>query len=271
MASLTPFFNHYRSTAERPTESVEHLTLLHGWGAHSLVWDELMPALLARFSVTVIDLPGMGNSPIPNAPYTLDLLAEQVTSVLPEKTHLLGWSLGGLVAIELATRLPERVLSVATLATNACFCVRDDWACAMPASVLDKFGERLKEDANGTLIRFMALNCNGGSQQQDDLHKLKQILHFCGLPAPRALREGLVILRDTDMRQALAALSQPLLMLFGENDAIVPQAAARQTQPLLAANGCVDVLTGAAHLAFLGGHQQVATRLEAFWQGLPGD
>lgn len=264
MTSLTPFFNNYRSTAANP-EAAPKLTLLHGWGLHSLVWDQIMPSLLAHFAVTVIDLPGMGNSPIPNEPYSLDLLADQVAAVMPEQTHLLGWSLGGLVALRLAERFPERVHSLATISTNPCFCQRDDWPQATPQVLLERFGQLVQEDANGNLIRFMALNCNGSPQQQTDLRMLKEILHFCGLPAPRALRDGLEILRESDLREAAAKLTQPLLMLFSEQDAILPVAAAAEVATRVR-QAQVEVLPNCSHLPFLTQHEKVTAKLLPFWQ-----
>lgn len=262
MISLAPFYAHYRSTADGP---VEHLTLLHGWGLHSVVWDDLMPSLLARFQVTVVDLPGMGQSPLPNQPYTLDFLAQQVASVMPAKTHLLGWSLGGLVALTLAERLPQRVQSLATIGINPCFCVRQDWPKATPQVLLDKFSALVQEDSNGALVRFMALICNGSASQKTDIQKLKEILFFCGLPAPRALREGLEVLRQADLREALVTLAQPVQMLFGERDAIVPVAAAAAVQAL-APQVDVEVLAAASHAPFIAQVDEVATRLHDFWQ-----
>lgn len=262
MINLAPYYAHYRSSAAGP---VEHLTLLHGWGLHSLVWDSLMPSLLARFEVTVVDLPGMGQSPLPNQPYTLEFLATQVASVMPQKTHLLGWSLGGLVALKLAELLPERVMSVATLGTNPCFCVRDDWPRATPPVLLDKFAQLLQEDSNGALVRFMALICNGSASQKTDIQQLKNILFFCGLPAPRALREGLEILRHADLRTALIAQTQPALLLFGEQDAIVPVAAAKAVQALCP-QAEVEVLATASHAPLIGQVALLAAHLQAFWQ-----
>lgn len=261
MSRLTPYYTHYRSTAG---DDVEHLTLLHDWGLHSIAWDDLMPALLERFQVTVVDLPGMGQSPLPNGDYTLDFLAQQVAAVMPANTHLLGWSLGGLVAIQLANSYPERVKSVATIATNLCYAARDDWPQAAQPVLLETFSQLVREDANGALVRFMALNCNGSQTQEDDIEKLKAILNFCGLPAARALREGMDLLQKVDMRDAAAKISQPLLMLFGENDAIIPEDAADAVADQLP-HAQVKKLAGASHTPFISIPDEVARRLNTFW------
>lgn len=245
--TLLPFHNTYRSTGPG---NAPDLVLLHGWGLHSIVWDDIMPGLLRHFRVTVIDLPGMGQSPLPNDHYDLDFLVDQVASVMPEHAHLMGWSLGGLVALRLAERLPRRVFSVVTACTSPRFTRGDDWPAAMPPEILAKFAEIFDEDQEGTLIRFLALNCKGAMTQKDDIRKLREILYFCGLPAGRALREGLKILRDTDMRAELHNLDVPLMMLFGETDNLVPAAVMADIEKL-APDIRLALQQGVSHVPFV--------------------
>ena len=247
MTHLPPFHNTYRSTG---SADAPDLVLLHGWGLHSIVWDDVMPGLLEHFRVTVVDLPGMGQSPLPNDPYTLDFLVGQVASVMPEKAHLMGWSLGGLVALRMASLMPERVRSVVSVATSPKFTRSDDWPAAMPGEILAKFAEIFDEDQEGTLIRFLALNCKGAVTQKDDIRKLRSILYFCGLPAGRALREGLNILRDTDLRDSLVEIARPTLMLFGEHDNLVPAAVMAEIEAI-APNVELALQQGVSHVPFV--------------------
>ena len=246
MPELIPFHNTYRPTGVSMDEA-EDLVLLHGWGLHSIVWDDVMPGLLERYRVTVVDLPGMGQSPLPSGDYDLDFVVAQLRRVLPERCHLMGWSLGGLVAMALAAREPERVQSLRTLATTPRFVAADDWPAAMPAEILASFAEVLEEDQEGTLVRFLALNCKGADTMREDVRKLRDILYFCGLPAGRALRGGLEILRDTDLRAQLAALDMPVQMIFGEHDNIVPAAVLPEIERI-APQVQLALLEGVAHV-----------------------
>jgi len=258
---LLPFYNTYRSTSEQP---VAELVLLHGWGLHSIVWDHLMPSLLASFQVTVIDLPGMGQSPLPNKDYDLAFVTEQVLAVMPKKAHLVGWSLGGLVALNIAYQAPERVLSVAAFNTNPKFTADASWPAAMTPEVLAKFAEMLAEDQEGTLIRFLALNCKGSATVQQDVRELRDILYFCGLPNPKALAGGLDILSTADLRAILPQLPMPVLMLFGETDHIVPAAAMNAVEEL---NTKVEValLAQMAHVPFISDPKLSALALYDFY------
>lgn len=250
MPKLIPFSNTYKATGVAD-EDAGDIVLIHGWGLHAIVFDDIVPALLARFRVTVVDLPGMGQSPLPNDDYTLEFLAGQVAAVIPEKAHLLGWSLGGLVALRLALDHPARVQSVVTVATTPRFTVGPGWPAAMRSDIFDAFEQMCREDYEGTLVRFLALNCKGAESMRQDTARLKDILYFCGLPAHRALREGLAILRDSDLRAELANLAMPLRMIFGERDNIVPAAAMAAIEPLLNQQGDTALIEQVAHVPFL--------------------
>jgi pimeloyl-[acyl-carrier protein] methyl ester esterase len=262
MTSLTLFHNTYRCTGAQADNAAD-LVLLHGWGLHSIVWDDIMPGLLQHFRVTVIDLPGMGQSPMPAGDYTLDYLAEHVGAILPPQCHLLGWSLGGLVALKLASERPQQVLSLTMVASTPKFVAEGEWP-GVDARLFDRFMEVFDEDAEGTLIRFLALNCKDASTVRDDVRKLKEILYFCGLPAPRALRGGLAVLRDTDLREQLAALTLPRLMLFGEHDNIVPKVTAEE----LAACHAVQVLSDVSHVPFVSQPESFLLALLQGWHKL---
>lgn len=264
MPELMPFHNTYRPTGV-DEDQAQDVVLIHGWGLHAIVFDDIVPALLKHFRVTVVDLPGMGQSPLPNADYTLDFLAEQLLAVMPAKAHLLGWSLGGLVALAMAERAPERVQSVVTVATSPRFTASDDWQAAMKPEILAKFAELFDEDNEGTLVRFLALNCKDSAAMRDDTARLKDILYFCGLPAPKALRGGLAILRDTDLRNTLSALPMPVLAVFGERDNIVPLAAMAQVEPLLH-RGRTALIEQVAHVPFLSAPETFMQALDDFYQ-----
>ncbi len=64
--------------------------------------------------------------------------------------RLMGWSLGGLYAIELALRHPEKFSELILVASNPCFVTRSDWNCAIDAAVLDTFAE----DVSDIMLNF---------------------------------------------------------------------------------------------------------------------
>ena len=103
-----------------------HLVLLHGWGLNAQVWDCITPQLASHFTLHLVDLPGYGRSGGFGA-MSLEAMAQRVLEQAPPQAVWLGWSLGGLVASQVAIMRPERVQALVTVASSPCFAARDDW------------------------------------------------------------------------------------------------------------------------------------------------
>jgi 3-oxoadipate enol-lactonase len=89
------------------------LLLIQGLGYGRWSWEPLVPGLAERYRVLWFDNRGIGDSDKPDGPYTARLMAEDARQVLDEagveRAHVLGASLGGMIAQELAAGTPERV------------------------------------------------------------------------------------------------------------------------------------------------------------------
>lgn len=200
------------------------LVLLHGWGMNGAVWHGIVPSLAENYRVHLVDLPGFGNSPLADGvDYSLSWLAEQVAAVLPEKCHLLGWSLGGLVASQIVLNHPERVASLITVASSPCFMARDEWPGIAP-KVLTGFNQMLAGDFRQTIERFLAIQAMGSEHARDDIRQLRHWLAERPAPQLAALEAGLGLLADIDLRDELASLSLPWLRVYGRLDSLVPKA-----------------------------------------------
>ena len=99
------------------------VVLSNSLGATRGMWDPQVPALAERFRVVTYDTRGHGDSPAPTGPYTLDDLVDDLVALLDEvgaeRAHVAGLSLGGMTAMRLAIREPDRVHRLALLATSA--------------------------------------------------------------------------------------------------------------------------------------------------------
>lgn len=99
------------------------VVLLHGVGLDHSMWARCLPALAQNCHVTAVDLRGHGASPAAAAGVTLGDLASDVVEILDRITagsaHLVGFSLGALVAQELALTEPTRVRSLTLVSSVA--------------------------------------------------------------------------------------------------------------------------------------------------------
>ncbi len=99
------------------------VVLSNSLGATRRMWDPQVPALAERFRVVTYDTRGHGDSPAPPGPYTQDDLVDDLVALLDEvaapRAHLVGLSIGGMTAMRLAAREPERVDRLVVLCTSA--------------------------------------------------------------------------------------------------------------------------------------------------------
>jgi len=237
------------------------LVLIHGWALHGGVFAPLVSRLSSRFRLHLIDLPGHGHSREDSTPLALPHVVSQVAAATPPAVWL-GWSLGGLFALHAAATQPQ-VRGLAMIAATPRFVTGEGWPHAVDTAVFTQFAQDLAQDYRGTLERFLALDTIGSEHARTELRTLKQALVARGEPAPRALQEGLQLLRRTDLRRALSALDKPSLWLAGQRDRLVP-AASMHDAAALSPRAQAHTIAGGGHAPFLGHADEVAARLEQF-------
>ena len=160
------------------------LVLLPGWGLGSAPLEPLEAALQGldeRLRVQIEPLPAPGSA-------DLDEWLGELDSALPEDVWLGGWSLGGMLAAELAARRGERCCGLLTMASNACFVARDDWPQAMPANTFAEFQAACAANPAVCLKRFSVL-CAQGSEDARGMARL--LASAAPLAVPEALLRGL--------------------------------------------------------------------------------
>ena len=235
---------HVETTGHGP-----ELVLLHGWGLHSSAWTTLLPELSQRFRVTCIDLPGHGRSPAPPGSFGLESAAAAIAAAAPPGAAWLGWSLGGQIALA-AALAGAAIRRLVLVATTPRFVTAADWPCGMAATTLESFAASLAKDHRKTLRDFLTLQLRGDRHAATLLAELRRTLGERGDPDPGALRAGLDILGGTDLRDRLAAVHQPVLVIAGERDRLTPAEAGRRLA-VGVGDGRFLALPGAAHAPFL--------------------
>jgi pyruvate dehydrogenase E2 component (dihydrolipoamide acetyltransferase) len=225
----------------RQGEGGEPLLLLHGFGGDLNNWLFTAPALAGEHVVYALDLPGHGGSSKDVGAGDLDFLARAVGQFMDsqelERAHLAGHSLGGLVAGSLALSAPERVGSLALVASAG---LGDE----INREYIEGFiaAERRRE-LKPVLELLFADPGLVTRQLVDDVLKYKRI---DGVDeALRAIASGAfgeggqrVVIADH-----LAELDVPVLVVWGREDRIIPAAYAERAPE----GAQVHVLDGQGH------------------------
>ncbi len=238
------------------------LVMLHGWGMHSGVWGRVADAMARRWRLHLVDLPGHGASNDLQLGPDLGEIAAQIADKTPPAAWL-GWSMGGLVALQAAIDRPARVTRLVLVAVNPSFVVRGHWPDGVDETLFTGFAEELKRDFQGTLNRFLVLETLGSDTARDSLRRLKADLHNGRVPDVHALRSGLVILRNTDYTGALPFIRQKALWLAGGRDRLVPPAAVERAASLMPRSRYFRV-RGAGHAPFIGHGDEFVAQVESF-------
>jgi pimeloyl-[acyl-carrier protein] methyl ester esterase len=238
------------------------LALVHGWGMNARVFDALAGLLPDTFDVRALDLPGHGGRD-GVADNSLQGWADDLAQQLPDDAVLLGWSLGGQVAMRAALDHPHRIARLVLLASTPKFVAEKDWAHGMAAADLQDFGAALLADPQATLLRFLSLQTRGMAGQKTLLQHLRQTLLAAPAACSAALAGGLAILRDTDLRGELSRLKQPTLVLHGALDTLTPVAAGSWLAETLPHAQHIE-FSRAAHAPHLSHGEDVAAAIGRF-------
>lgn len=241
------------------------LVLLHGWGLNVRVWDGLTAALCERFRIIAVDLPGHGRSVWLPERSTLEQQAAQVAetvAAIAAEYSLLGWSLGGQIALQLAAaqRVVDRLVLIATTPRLT---AGPDWPHGAPPERLAAQAEGLETDYRRTVSDFLELQVRGSAGSATTLEQLRAALFAHGYPGVAALARGLDMLRDTDLRPLLAGIDLPTLVVAGQYDRVTLPAASHALADSLPNARYVEIRR-AAHAPFLSHLPELSALISAF-------
>ncbi len=196
------------------------LVLLHGWGMHGGIWNVCVAELKKKFSVIVVDLPGFGHSHALSIDANLTSLSDPIVEKIKQPAIYLGWSLGGLVATDIAYRYPEKVLGLIQVCSTPKFLGDKDWP-GMEWAQLSRFHTMLHRDYTKTIEQFILLQLYQSDGMKQRANQIKTCIFSRAQPALVALDAGLTLLEKTDQRRVLSKITCPKIALFGQLDRIV--------------------------------------------------
>ncbi len=238
------------------------LVLLHGWGMHSGVWQPLIKKLSAQYMLYLVDLPGMGNSR-PIEPYHLHALADEVAQVIPGVSDVLGWSLGGLVAQRIALNQPDRIRRLVLVGSTPCFVNKAGWDAGINPANFESFAQAVNSDYKATILQFLTLQCMKADDARSTLKQLRASFETRPTPTQTTLQRALQILLDADLRDEVASIRKPTLLIHGDRDTLAPVQAAHWMMQQLP-QGFLRVMSGSAHAPFLSHSEQFIAALSQF-------
>lgn len=198
------------------------LVFLHGIGGDAACWRPQLEAFGERFRAIAWNMPGYRES-APLAEMTFPALADALLGLLDqlgiERAHLVGHSMGGMIAQEVAARCPERLLSLTLVATSAAFGRPDgEWQ-------RDFLESRLGPLDRGRAMADLAPAVVAGmiGETPDPAGVTQAVRSLSAVPAA-TYRAALHCLLTFERRATLPSLRVRTLLLAGERDQVAPPA-----------------------------------------------
>ncbi|RQH04699.1 3-oxoadipate enol-lactonase [Paraburkholderia dinghuensis] len=235
------------------------LTFVHQLGGDHTVWDQVAGHFRHRYNVLRYDVRGHGASAISREPFGFAQLAADLNAILDTKgvtrTHLVGVSMGGMIAQQFAIDYPARVLSLTLCDTSSRTPheARDMWT--QRAALVRREGTAML--ANATMERWFTPEF-----RQAHGETVKVICDVLLRTASEGYAMACEALRDFDAHDRLAELRVPALAVAGRYDGGTPAAATRALADAIA--GARFEILDAAHLAPVEESHRFTALLETF-------
>lgn len=222
-----------------------HVVFVHGLGGSLATWSLNLPAFAAQFRICALDLVGAGSSAKPAIDYSVPALAGFLARFLDalgpdwQRVSIVGHSLGGAVALAFAGSYPGRVERLVLVDSAGLGPEIDRTVVGLMHS------EPTLENQRAELARFFA---NPGLVQQALVEQLYQQRMQPGAQeamvstANAAFGDGQ---QRIDLHDTLERLHIPVLVIWGEADAVIPVAHAQEGKR--ASQSRLEVFAGSGH------------------------
>ncbi len=202
----------------------EPLLLIQGMSGTHLSWGEPFTAALQdEFQTVAYDHRGIGSSTPADAPFTIGDLAEDAAGLLDrlgwESAHVLGISMGGMVAQELALRHPARLRTL----TLGCTYPGGPGSASAPAATMQKLGAAMTSGDRELAIRA-GYECNTSEAFREDPANY-EAFRAMALAAPARLPTIMLQMQAIaafDVQSRLGQVAAPTLVIHGTEDQMLP-------------------------------------------------
>ncbi len=228
-------------------EGPETLVLVNGLADTKETWELQLPAFAERYRVVAYDNRGVGESSTPPGPYTTAQMADDLAGLVDhlelERFHLLGVSMGGMIAQEYAIARAERLLSASFCCTYSYpgpFCLRM-FSCWRDLAPDLGVGFTQRE------VLLWAFTTDFFEQRTAELEEIEALMAANPQPLDTYLAQ-LASIETHDTRGRLSAVTCPAMTLVGEKDILIYPNLSRRLHDEVPRSAWVEVPGGHACL-----------------------
>lgn len=229
--------------------------LLNSLGSTTAMWDPQVPALAECFQVVRCDTRGHGESPVPPGPYVIEDLVDDAVALLDnlgiERAHVAGLSLGGMVAMRLAARNPERIDRLVLLCTSAQVGPPENWI---------ERAATVRANGTGAVADLVVSRWLTDARRSADPETTSYLRDMIAATPSDGYAACCDAIRDMDLRGDLAAITAPTLVISGADDPSIPPVHQQAIAAGISGSTLLE-LPACAHLATIDQPEAVTTAL----------
>jgi pimeloyl-[acyl-carrier protein] methyl ester esterase len=230
------------------------LLFIHGWSFNSRIWKGQIDHLKDQFQVLVVDLRGHGASEMGKENLSVQQFASDLDQIIKrlelENVNIVGWSMGGFVAIRLFFLCPERLSSLILVSTTPSLIQRDGFPHALPLAVVKRLKGQVKKYPLKALQDFRNMILSGEEEALENINEIREVLNQGLDVSQKTAEDSLSSLMEEDLREQSYKISLPSLIIHGDKDQIcLPEAAFYLKERLKISR--LLLLKGCGHASFL--------------------
>ncbi|SMB99198.1 Pimeloyl-ACP methyl ester carboxylesterase [Thermanaeromonas toyohensis ToBE] len=247
----------------------EPLLLIEGLGYALWMWEKQIEAFSREFQVIAFDNRGVGKSDKPDEPYTIELMAYDAGELLNRlgitKAHILGVSMGGIIAQALALLYPKLVHTLVLVCTT----FGGPHAVPVPKETVEAMLNKRKLPAREALKEAMryAFGQEFLSRNPGELDRLVEQRLSDPLPRYAWMRQWEAILK-VDLGEKVRNIKAPTLILTGDDDRVIPAQNSKLLHERIEGS-LLEIFPGGGHLFFMEQAAPFNNRVLTFLKGHP--
>ena len=236
------------------------LLFIPGWGMDKSIWKYQIEYFNQNYRTLAVSPEGDANASNDRMKVHTEHLLGIIKNLKFNNINLVGWSMGGMLAINFAFLHPEYVKKLVLVSTPAKFVASKDYDAGISHSAMQSFINKFKKSPLKMLSNFASLILKNGDFGKADLNLIKQSSNVSN--KDKAL-QNLLLLKDCDLRDKLNSIKVSTLIIHGRDDMVCPYACADYLHNKIK-NSILYTFECAGHIPFVTKHEKFNNLLDGF-------